>query len=118
METCFVSLPLFLIHTLKSTHSSVLPPILSLELRSRNHDLWYVAWSGSASTSSAIEVAKPLALALALAKCISLPDHLTVQVTAVGNLPKTTLDTIEPNDVDDWEVLELNAELAEDVILK
>ncbi|KAF6176657.1 hypothetical protein GIB67_034519 [Kingdonia uniflora] len=112
MEACFVSLPLFLIQTLQSTHSSVLPPILSLELRSRNHDLWHVAWSGSASTSSAIEVAKPLA------ECISLPDHLTVQVRAVGNLPKATIVTIEPNDVDDWEVLELNAELAEDAILK
>ncbi|KAF6172931.1 hypothetical protein GIB67_035485 [Kingdonia uniflora] len=85
---------------------------MELELRSRNHDLWHVAWSGSASTSFAIEVAKPLA------KCISLPNHLTVQVRAVGNLPKATLVTIEPNDVDDWEVLELNAELAEDAILK
>ncbi|KAF6176661.1 hypothetical protein GIB67_034523 [Kingdonia uniflora] len=93
---------------------SSLPPSLSLELRSRNHYLWHVAWSGYASTLSAIEVAKPLALA----KCISLPDHLTMQVTVVGNLPKATLVTIEPNDVDDWEVLELNAELAEDAILK
>ncbi|KAF6137695.1 hypothetical protein GIB67_023629 [Kingdonia uniflora] len=51
-------------------------------------------------------------------ECISLPDYLTVQVRAVGNLLKATLVTIEPNDVDDWEVLELNVELAEDAILK
>ncbi|KAF6172933.1 hypothetical protein GIB67_035487 [Kingdonia uniflora] len=40
------------------------------------------------------------------------------RVRAIGNLPKDTLVTIELNDVDDWEVLDLNVELAEDAILK
>ncbi|KAF8412749.1 hypothetical protein HHK36_000718 [Tetracentron sinense] len=112
IESCFISLPLSLIQTLQSTCSGILPPVLALELRSRDDDLWHVAWSGSASMSSAIEVAQQLA------ECISLPDHMTVQVRAVANLPKATLVTIEPNSEDDWEVMELNSEHAEAAILK
>ncbi|KAK9292548.1 hypothetical protein L1049_020522 [Liquidambar formosana] len=112
IESCYVSLPLLLIQTLQSTRSGLLPQVLALELRSPNDDLWFVAWSGSASTSSAIEVAKQFA------ECISLPDHTTVQVRAVANLPKATLVTIEPHGEDDWEVLELNSEHAETAILK
>lgn len=112
IESCFVSLPLPLIQTLQSTSSGLLPPVLALELRSSNNDVWVVAWSGSASTSSSIEVARQFA------ECISLPDHTAVQVRAVANLPKATLVTIEPHTEDDWEVLELNAEHAEAAILK
>ncbi|KAL5731551.1 hypothetical protein ACHQM5_004270 [Ranunculus cassubicifolius] len=120
IESCFVSLPLSLIQTLQSTHSGVaLPPILALELRSSSSsnsnqsELWHVAWSGSASiSSSSIEVAQQLA------DCISLPDHTAVQVKAITHLPKAKEITIEPNGEDDWEVMELNSELAEDVILK
>ncbi|XP_034698552.1 peroxisome biogenesis protein 1-like [Vitis riparia] len=112
IESCFVSLPLPLIQTLQSTSSGLLPPVLALELRSSNNDVWVVAWSGSASTSSSIEVARQFA------ECISLPDHTAVQVRAIANLPKATLVTIEPHTEDDWEVLELNAEHAEAAILK
>ncbi|XP_059656844.1 peroxisomal ATPase PEX1 isoform X2 [Cornus florida] len=113
LESCFVSLPLLLIQTLQSTNSGSLPPFLALELRSRNgDDLWHVAWSGSASNSSAIEIDQQFA------ECVGLSDNTTVQVRAVPNVPKATLVTVEPHTEDDWEVLELNSEHAEAAILK
>ncbi|KAK9137426.1 hypothetical protein Sjap_008020 [Stephania japonica] len=115
IETCFVSLPLSLIQTLQSTYTaSYLPPVLALELKSRNDNdrVWNVAWSGSASTSSAIEVAK------ALADCICLPDRSVVIVRVISNLPKANLVMVEPNSEDDWEILELNSEHVEEEILK
>lgn len=112
IESCFVSLPLLLIQSLQSTSSGSLPAVLALELRSHGDDLWHVAWSGSASTSSAIEVVNKFA------ECISLPDHVTVKVRAVTNLPKASLVTVEPHSEDDWEILELNSEHAEAAILK
>ncbi|XP_024973060.1 peroxisome biogenesis protein 1 isoform X5 [Cynara cardunculus var. scolymus] len=116
LEGCYVSLPLHLIQTLQSTSSSAsLFSFLALELRSiaNNDDVWYVAWSGSASSSSsAIEIAQQFA------ECIHLPDNTTVQVRAIPNLPKATLVMMEPDTEDDWEVLELNAEHAEAAILK
>ncbi|KAK6268366.1 hypothetical protein QUC31_012526 [Theobroma cacao] len=114
IEDCFVSLPLLLIQTLQSTRSSLLPPLLALELRlprSSDHP-WIVAWSGAASSSTAIEVSQQFA------ECISLPNHTTVQVRAASNMAKATLVTIEPHTEDDWEVLELNSEHAEAAILK
>ena len=57
INNCFVSLPLPLIQTLQSTRSLPVPQLLTLELRSRNQDLWFVAWSGATSASLAIEVA-------------------------------------------------------------
>ncbi|KAG8378198.1 hypothetical protein BUALT_Bualt08G0112900 [Buddleja alternifolia] len=109
IESCFVSLPLNLIQTLQSGY---LPPILSIELRS-DARLWHVAWCGSASSSpSAIEIARQYA------DCIGLSDRTVVKVRVVSNLPKATLVTIEPLTEDDWEILELNSELAENVILK
>lgn len=112
IESCFVSLPLYLIQTLESTRSDSLPlpPSLALELRDGDR-LWHVSWSGSASASSDIEIAQQYA------HCIDLSNQTTVQVRAVPNLPKATLVTIEPHTEDDWEVLELNAEVAEASIL-
>ncbi|XP_075494974.1 LOW QUALITY PROTEIN: peroxisomal ATPase PEX1-like [Primulina tabacum] len=108
-ESCFVSLPLSLIQTLQSGY---LPPVLALELRSGARH-WHVAWCGSASTSpSSIEIAGRYA------ECISLSDRTLVRVRVVSNLPKATLVTIEPFTEDDWEILELNSELAESAILK
>lgn len=52
------------------------------------------------------------------AECIGLSDRAVVRVTALSNLPKATMVTIEPDTEDDWEVLELNAEHAEQAILK
>ncbi|KAG9439462.1 hypothetical protein H6P81_019627 [Aristolochia fimbriata] len=112
IESCFVSLPLSLIQALQLTNGGFLPAILALELRSRTGDCWHVAWSGSASKSPAIEVAQQFA------ECISLQDGSVVQVKVVANLPEATFVTIEPATADDWEVLELNSELAEMVILK
>ncbi|KZV23186.1 peroxisome biogenesis protein 1 [Dorcoceras hygrometricum] len=108
-ESCFVSLPLSLIQTLQSGY---LPPVLALELRSDARQ-WHVAWCGSASTSpSSIEIAGQYA------ECISLSDRTLVRVRVVSNLPTATLVTIEPFTEDDWEILELNSELAESAILK
>ncbi|KAG2300783.1 hypothetical protein Bca52824_037255 [Brassica carinata] len=107
---CFVSLPRQILHALQSTSSSLLPPLLPVELRSGDRH-WPVAWSGSSSSSSAIEVAR------VFAESISLPDGTVVQVRVLSNVPKATLVTVEPETEDDWEVLELNAELAEAAIL-
>ncbi|XP_047960432.1 peroxisome biogenesis protein 1 isoform X1 [Salvia hispanica] len=109
IESCFVSLPLSLIQTLQTGY---LPPILALELRSDDR-LWQVAWCGGASNSpSSIEIARHYA------DCIGLSDRTSVKVRVVSNLPKATLVTVEPLTEDDWEILELNSELAESVILK
>lgn len=51
------------------------------------------------------------------AECISLPNHAIVQVRAAPNVPHASLVTIEPNTEDDWEILELNADLAQGIIL-
>ncbi|KAL3504294.1 hypothetical protein ACH5RR_034135 [Cinchona calisaya] len=116
IESCFVSLPLSFIHTLQSTTAAgSLPPILPLQLLSipNNNQLWHVSWSGAASSSStAIEIAQ------LYAECIGLSDHTFVQVKVTPNVPKATFVTIEPHTEDDWEILELNAELAEQAILK
>ncbi|KAK4429598.1 Peroxisome biogenesis protein 1 [Sesamum alatum] len=109
VESCFVSLPLPLIQTLQSGY---LPPILAIELYSGTR-LWHVAWCGSASSSpSSIEIARQYA------DCIGLSDRTVVRVRVVSNLPKATLVTVEPLTEDDWEILELNSELAENAILK
>lgn len=113
VEGCFVSLPLHLIQTLQS--SSNLFSFLALELRSvaNKNDVWFVAWSGSASsTNSDIQIAPQFA------ECINLPNHTIVRVRAIPNVPKAKFVTIEPDTEDDWEVLELNAEHAEAAILK
>ncbi|ESQ40798.1 hypothetical protein EUTSA_v10012497mg [Eutrema salsugineum] len=107
---CFVSLPHHILQTLQSTSSAPLPPLLPFELRSGDRR-WPVAWSGSSSSSSAIEVAR------VFAESISLPDGTVVHVRVLSNVPKATLVTVEPETEDDWEILELNAELAESAIL-
>ena len=58
VENCHVSLPLSLLQTLESSHSDhLLPHFLPLQLRSLSDDrLWHLAWCGSSSSSSAIEV--------------------------------------------------------------
>ncbi|KAL4292108.1 hypothetical protein GQ457_14G007960 [Hibiscus cannabinus] len=116
-EYCFVSLPLLLIQTLQSTRSSLLPPLLALELRlprasSSDEDPWIVAWSGATSSSTAIEVSQQFA------ECVSLPNRTTVEVRTASDLGKATLVTIEPHTEDDWEILKLNSDQAEDAILK
>ncbi|XP_071737783.1 peroxisomal ATPase PEX1 [Rutidosis leptorrhynchoides] len=114
LEGCYVSLPLHLIQTLQSTTTNLFS-FLALELRSvaNNHLFWFVAWSGSASSSSsAIEISQKYA------ECINLPDHTVVRIRVVSNVPNAVSVTVEPDTEDDWEVLELNAEHAEAAILK
>ncbi|KAL6206296.1 hypothetical protein ACLB2K_023544 [Fragaria x ananassa] len=111
IEDCYVSLPLALIQTLHSSSPS-LPPVLALDLSSSSTDHhWTVAWSGATSSSPAIEVAQQFG------ECISLPDRSRVQVRALSSVDRATLVTIEPSTEDDWEVMELNSELAEAAIL-
>ncbi|KAL0314374.1 UNVERIFIED_CONTAM: Peroxisome biogenesis protein 1 [Sesamum angustifolium] len=95
IESCFVSLPLSLIQTLQSGY---LPPILAIELLGHT----------------------PLARLIArqYADCIELSDRTVVRVRLVSNLPEATLVAVEPLTEDDWEILELNSELAENAILK
>lgn len=57
-------------------------------------------------------------IARQFAECIYLGEGTRVQVRALANVAKASLVTIEPNSEDDWEVLELNSELAEAAILK
>nr|GMD70623.1 peroxisome biogenesis protein 1 [Ipomoea batatas] len=116
IESCFVSLPITLINTLASTVSSTyLPPILALQLRSSHNNLWHVAWSGSASSPPS---ASSIQIAQQYAECIRLSDRMVVEVRVVSTLPKASMVTIEPDTEYDWEVMELNSELAEQAILK
>lgn len=115
IDNCFVSLPLPLIQTLQSTRgSSLLPPILALELRSPSHSplSWFVAWSGATSSSSST-----IQISQQFAECISLPIHSPIQVKVASNVPHASSVSIEPDTEDDWEILELNSQQAEDQIL-
>jgi peroxin-1 len=54
-RSCFVALPLHLIHALERTSASGdLPPVLALDLRTAAGGRWSLAWSGAASPSRAI----------------------------------------------------------------
>ena len=57
-RSCFVALPLHLIHALERTSATGdLPPVLALDLRGpAAGERWSLAWSGAASRSRAIEV--------------------------------------------------------------
>jgi hypothetical protein len=52
------------------------------------------------------------------AACILLPDNTKASLSAVSVLPKAKFVSVEPVSEEDWEVLELNSELAEVAILK
>jgi peroxin-1 len=47
-----------------------------------------------------------------------LPDNTKASLSAVSVLPKAKFVSVEPVSEEDWEVLELNSELAEEAILK
>ncbi|ONK76092.1 uncharacterized protein A4U43_C03F23790 [Asparagus officinalis] len=55
IESCFLYLPLSLIQTLDSTVGGPLHPVLAFDHRSPAA-CWHVAWAGSASGSSSIEL--------------------------------------------------------------
>nr|CAB3481710.1 unnamed protein product [Digitaria exilis] len=112
-RSCFVALPLHLLHALERTSATGdLPPVLALDLRGPAGGRWSLAWSGAASRSRAIEVAQELA------ECISLPDGTIAQLSVARSLAKAEKVNIEPYSEDDWEILERRAELAEETILK
>lgn len=72
---------------------------------------WYVAWSGAASTSKALEVPA------ALAACQGLSEGLLVRVHALPGTPVASRVSVEPASVNDWEQVELNAEFMEEQLL-
>jgi hypothetical protein len=47
-----------------------------------------------------------------------LPDNTKASISAVSVLPKAKFVSVEPISEEDWEVLELNSDLAEEAILK
>jgi peroxin-1 len=72
----------------------------------------YVAWAGAVSaTSGALELASGLATAL------SLPAGTEVALEPLPGLASAAAVEVEPAATEDWEVLELNAGLLEDVLL-
>ncbi|KAJ3678322.1 hypothetical protein LUZ60_002125 [Juncus effusus] len=120
IESCFVSLPLSLIQTLERglerdrrgvNGGFVLPPVLGLELTDGDGRKWFLAWSGSPSRSSSIEVPQRLA------ECVSLQDGMKAKLKVIPELQKAEMVTIEPATEDDWEILESRPESAEEVIL-
>lgn len=72
---------------------------------------WYVAWSGAASTSKALEVPA------ALAACQGLSEGMLVRVQALPGTPIASRVSVEPASVNDWEQVELNAEFMEEQLL-
>ncbi|KAL9239816.1 hypothetical protein vseg_014099 [Gypsophila vaccaria] len=114
IQECYVALPLTVLQTLESTlPGQRLPAFLPLQLLSPTSPevIAHVAWSGSASSSSSLEIAHEFGA------CIGLSHGSLVRVRPLPNLPKATLVTIHPLTEDDWEVVHLNAHLAEDAFL-
>uniref|UniRef100_N1QTY1 Peroxisomal ATPase PEX1 n=1 Tax=Aegilops tauschii TaxID=37682 RepID=N1QTY1_AEGTA len=116
VRSCFVALPLPVIQALERTAAGgSLPAVLALELRGPDGARWRLARAGTVSASAspdAVEVSQQFAA------CISLPDNTIASLSAVSALPKAKFVSVEPISEEDWEVLELNSELAEEAILK
>ncbi|VAI19832.1 unnamed protein product [Triticum turgidum subsp. durum] len=116
VRSCFVALPLPVIQALERTAAGgSLPAVLALELHGPDRARWRLAWAGAVSASAspdAVEVSQQFAA------CISLPDNTKASLSAVSVLPKAKFVSVEPISEEDWEVLELNSELAEEAILK
>ncbi|KAM7258098.1 hypothetical protein ACFE04_013839 [Oxalis oulophora] len=109
---CFVSLPSSLIQILQSK-SPPIHGIRILQLTDANNQHqrpWLVSWSGATSSHSIIQIDQQFA------DCIGLMDRTIVRLQFV-DLPMATQISIEPLTSDDWEVIELNSELAESNIL-
>uniref|UniRef100_A0ACD5ZEV9 Uncharacterized protein n=1 Tax=Avena sativa TaxID=4498 RepID=A0ACD5ZEV9_AVESA len=114
VRSCFAALPLPVIQALERTASAgSLPAVLALELRTPDRARWRLAWAGAVSASpNAVEVSQQFAA------CILLPSNTKASLSAVSVLPKAKFVSVEPISEEDWEVLELNSELAEEAILK
>ncbi|KAM0912730.1 hypothetical protein ACQ4PT_012609 [Festuca glaucescens] len=114
VRSCFAALPLPVIQALERTAAAgSLPAVLALELRTPDRSRWRLAWAGAVSASpNAVEVSQKVAA------CIMLPDNTKASLSAVSVLPKAKFVSVEPVSEEDWEVLELNSELAEEAILK
>lgn len=90
-----------------------LPVVLALELHAPDRACWWLDWAGTVSFSpDAVEVSQQFAT------CILLPGNTKASLSAVSVLPKAKFVSVEPISEEDWEVLELNSELAKEAILK
>ncbi len=75
---------------------------------------WFVGWCGGTSRSISVEVPSELA------KCLNIVPHTFVIVEPVPSnaLPWAVSVEVEPVTESDWEVLEANAGMIEDVMLQ
>ncbi|CAK0784927.1 hypothetical protein CVIRNUC_008132 [Coccomyxa viridis] len=110
-KSCWVALPPAYVARLLEGQSPI-PLVLQLSSPSGpNGRRWYVAWSGAASTSKALEVPA------ALAACQGLSEGMTVRVHALPGTPLASQVSVEPASADDWEQAELNAEFMEEQLV-
>lgn len=73
--------------------------------------MWHVAWAGAAATGQALEVPA------ALARRQGLAEGSMVSVRALPDTPAAQGVCVEPDSIDDWEQLELNAGYVEEQLL-
>ncbi len=73
--------------------------------------VWHVAWGGTACLGNHLEISK------AYAECLALPEGSTVSVKALPEVLPATSVSVEPNHIDDWEIVEAQAQYIEDTML-
>lgn len=118
-KSCWVALPPALVNRL--IDGAQLPQTLQLTqaasagVRSNGSSspTWHVAWQGAAATSGHNIVEVPAQLAALL----GISDGTAVDVRMVSDVAAAVSVTVEPANVDDWEVVESNAEYLTDQML-
>lgn len=112
-QDCFASLPIPLLEAFLSEQMPSFPVVLELRLPGKKGrgGPWFVAWDGSASRTSHIEVSEKFA------DCIGLENGTRVIVRARAEVAVADTVAIEPASEDDWEMLELNAEFLEEHLI-
>ena len=73
--------------------------------------MWHVAWGGAVASGQALEVPA------ALARRQGLTEGARVSVRALPDTPAAQAVCVEPDSIDDWEQLELNAGYIEEQLL-
>ena len=117
-QNCYVSLPDWLLEAFLSEQElPSFPIVLELHVPAEKMQQeaqcgpWFVAWDGSVSRSTNIEVAKKLA------DCMGLPAGASVVVRGRSGVLKADSIAIEPASPDDWEMVELNAAFLEEQLM-
>ena len=68
----------------------------------------FVGWPGSASDGNTIEINQKFATLLELCEFYDgnyYPVTKTVKITVISDVPIAEIVEVEPNDIDDWEIL-------------